>query len=98
MAIQPRLSLQVAETPRIGRVPSGIGSKAAERRVIHRLIDVVRDTFRHHAVLAGVDGLVVAGVEILQLLRSDGLVALKGRVEEGDGGIPVLSDTDERHV
>ena len=98
MTIQPRRSLQVAETPRIGRVPSSIGSEAAERRVVHHLIDVVRDTFRHHAVLAGFDGLVVAGVEILQLLRSDGLVALKGRVEEGDGGIPVLSYTDERHV
>ena len=53
MTIQPRRSLQVAETPRIGRVPSSIGSEASERRVVHRLIDVVRDTFRHHAVLAG---------------------------------------------
>ena len=26
MTIQPRLSLQVAETPRVGGVPSGIGS------------------------------------------------------------------------
>lgn len=82
MAIQPRpRSLQVAETPRIRRMPGRIGSEAAERRIVHRLVDGVRDTFGHHAVLAGVDGLMVAGVEILQLLRPNGLVALKGRVE-----------------
>mmetsp|Transcript_50909 Transcript_50909/g.122358 ORF Transcript_50909/g.122358 Transcript_50909/m.122358 type:complete len:235 (-) Transcript_50909:136-840(-) len=79
-------------------MPGRIGSEAAKRRIVHRLVDGVSHTFGHRAVCAGVDGLVVAGVEILELLWPDGLVALKGRVEEGDRRIPVLCDTDERHV